>query len=486
MHTFKHSGHIEELIYSLPIIKHFGGGKLFIHLNQMEWLIQNYYGREAPPEIKNKVDVGEYGELVELLTGQEYITSVEAFSNQEISHNLDRFRTAFLHWKGNFVDCYASCFPVPDEKMQELRNTPWLKIAPKKFEDKTVVVSRSAVKKPELTAPHWAQWKAERLDKKAFFLGSKEDYINFVNEFGWDLPLVEPKNLLEKARYIAGATTFIGSTGVELALANAIGVEVFWEKSHPALLQQQPWLFKDRTNSTPIYENRPEVLNAINVFPGKPKSKYMVVSMNDENYQRLADLTWNKNKKLYCERHGYAGHNKTTGFSKDIPIGFEKIFLLLNLMKDNPECEWFWWTGSDAMITNFSTKIEDKIDEKYDMIIATDCNGLNADSILLKNSEWSRNYMQHIIDSIPKYINHYFHEQQAMIESYLKFPNNIKVVPQRYMNAYLNQLYPHQSVFDKLGTDGTWQKGDWFVHWPGTNLELRLQLAQMFMNEIVQ
>lgn len=485
MRTFKHSGHIEELIYSLPVIKQFGGGKLFIHLHQMGWIIESLYGRPASEEQKEQVNSAEFAELTELLTGQEYITSIEAFSNQEISHNLDRFRTAFLRWRGNFVDCYSSVFPVPDEKMESLRNTPWLKIAPKKFEDKSIVVCRSAFKKPELTPPHWQQWKADGLDKKAFFLGTKEDYINFVNEFGWDLPLVEPKTLLEKARYIAGATTFIGSVGVELALANAIGTEVFWEKWHPANAEEQPWFFRDRKNSTVFYENRPEVLNSFNVFAGKPKSKYMIVSMNDENYQPLANYTWNKNKKLYCERHGYAGHNKTTGFSKDIPIGFEKIFLLLKLMNENPECEWFWWTGSDAMITNFSTKIEDKIDENYDMIIATDCNGLNADSILLKNSEWSRNYMQYIIDSIPRYINHYFYEQQAMIESYQNHPNNIKVVPQRYMNAYVNDLYPHQSVFDKLGTDGTWHKGDWFVHWPGTDLQMRLQLAQMFTNEVV-
>ena len=87
---------------------------------------------------------------------------------------------------------------------------------------------------------------------------------------------------------------------------------------------------------------------------------------------------------------------------------------------------------------------------------------------------------------MPKYINHYFYEQQIMIETYQQYPNNIKVVPQRYMNSYLNQLYPNQSVFDKLGTDGTWQKGDWLIHWPGTSLPMRLQLSQHFLNEVVE
>jgi hypothetical protein len=53
-------------------------------------------------------------------------------------------------------------------------------------------------------------------------------------------------------------------------------------------------------------------------------------------------------------------------------------------------------------------------------------------------------------------------------------------------NAYKNDLYPHQSKYDLLGNDGTWQKGDWLIHWPGTGLDLRLQLARHFMNEVVK
>jgi hypothetical protein len=138
------------------------------------------------------------------------------------------------------------------------------------------------------------------------------------------------------------------------------------------------------------------------------------------------------------------------------------------------------------MITNHTIKIEDKIIPEYDLIIATDCNEINNDSFLIKNSDWGRQYMQEIINVMPNYEKHYFYEQQAMIDS---IPNNrdkIKIVPQRYLNAYKNDLYPHQSRNDLLGNDGTWQKGDWLVHWPGTSLDLRLQLARQFINEVVK
>ena len=212
---------------------------------------------------------------------------------------------------------------------------------------------------------------------------------------------------------------------------------------------------------------------------------YAVISLNDAKYQPLADLTWNQNKQQYCDRHGYMGINKTDNF-RGINIGFEKIAFIQDLFRDHPDLEWVWWTGTDAMITNHTIKIEDKIIPEYDLILATDCNEINNDSFLMKNSEWSRNYLQGIMDEMPKYVKHYFFEQQAMIDS---IPNNrdkIKVVPQRYLNAYKNDLYPHQSKFDLLGTDGTWQKGDWLVHWPGTGFDLRLQLARHFLNEVVK
>ena len=213
---------------------------------------------------------------------------------------------------------------------------------------------------------------------------------------------------------------------------------------------------------------------------------YAITSLNDEKYQPLADLTWSKNKKLYCERHGYAGHQWTSGYDKSIPGGFERMRLMRELMIEHPEYEWVWWTGCDAMITNFTIRIEDKVIPEYDLIIATDCNEINNDSFLIKNSEWSKNYLKQIVELEPKYRKHFFYEQQAMIDTYAEHKEKIKIVPQRYLNAYKNDLYPHQLPYDCLGNDGTWQKGDWLIHWPGTSLDLRIQLARHFLNEVVQ
>lgn len=211
---------------------------------------------------------------------------------------------------------------------------------------------------------------------------------------------------------------------------------------------------------------------------------HAVISLNDQTFQPLADVTWTLNKVPYCKKHGYRAINKTTGFYGNISIGFEKIFFIRDLMAAQPDIEWIWWTGCDAMITNHSIRIEDKIDAAYDMIIATDCNGINSDSFLIKNSEWGRAYIQYIIDVMPQYENHYFYEQQAIIESFKLHPNNIKVVPQRYLNSYDYKLYPTQSNLDHLGTDGSWSYGDWLIHWPGTSLDARLYLSRHYLTLI--
>jgi hypothetical protein len=215
---------------------------------------------------------------------------------------------------------------------------------------------------------------------------------------------------------------------------------------------------------------------------------YAVISLNDAKYQPLADMTWTQNKQIYCDRHGYEGILKTDKLKGGIPIGFEKIFWMLDLMTERQDIEWFWWTGTDAMITNHTIKIEDKIIPEYDLIMATDCNEINNDSFLIKNSEWGRAYMKSITEVVAKYSNHYFYEQQAMIDSVFLEENKgkIKIVPQRYLNAYQNSLYPHQSKYDCLGNDGTWQQGDWLIHWPGTSLEKRLELAKVYLDRVVK
>lgn len=210
-----------------------------------------------------------------------------------------------------------------------------------------------------------------------------------------------------------------------------------------------------------------------------------ILSLNDAKYQPLADITWKQNKEIYAEKHGYACANKTENFY-GITIGFEKIWFIKDILEEYPELDWIWWTGCDALVTNMNIKIEDRIDENYHCIIATDCHNINNDSFFLKNSPEGHAYMQKIMDLYPKYHDHGWAEQQAMVDTLDEFKDIIKFVPQKDINSYDCRLYPHQPAKDTFGNSSQWTPGDMLIHWPGTTLPQRMQLAAHYINQVIK
>jgi len=218
----------------------------------------------------------------------------------------------------------------------------------------------------------------------------------------------------------------------------------------------------------------------------------MQISLNNEIYQPLADITAN-NKMLYCEKHGYRFLNKTSGFTYNNNIsglGFEIIKMILDLFEEMPDLDWIHWTGCDTMVTNFNVRLEEIIDEEYHMIITVDGNGINADSFLIKNSRVGRGFMRWILDNVETYKNHYWYEQQAMIDFYFQAPLGkeiIKILPQRVMNSYLHDLYPHargKYNVDKTGSDAEWVEGDFMLHLPALPIQTRIDVMKEYVNKV--
>ncbi len=212
---------------------------------------------------------------------------------------------------------------------------------------------------------------------------------------------------------------------------------------------------------------------------------FAVASINTENYQDLADLT-DAPKREYCERYGYNFFVLTE--QKYSPImGFNKIHFVLDLFKQHPEIEWLLFSECDAMITNHTIKIEDKIDNDYHFIVPVDRLNINSGNFLARNSEKGRAYLQYIIDSEEAYKDVLWAEQQVIIDSIEQYSDVVKIVPQRYMNSYEPQIYDYCDVrVDVLGNSGCWEPGDWIVHWPGTYKPARLARATALIPLIVK
>ena len=212
---------------------------------------------------------------------------------------------------------------------------------------------------------------------------------------------------------------------------------------------------------------------------------YAVASINTDNYQDLADLT-DKPKQEYCDIHGYKFFVlKETKYS---PImGFNKIHYVLDLFEKYPDIQWCLFTECDATITNLTIPIEDKIDNNYHFIVPVDRLNINSGNFLARNTEVGRAYLQMIIDLEETYKNVEWAEQQVIIDTLDDCKDFVKVVPQRYMNSYVQEPYDYCDITkDIMGNSGEWQSGDWIVHWPGLHKPLRLAQAERMLTQLVK
>lgn len=212
---------------------------------------------------------------------------------------------------------------------------------------------------------------------------------------------------------------------------------------------------------------------------------HAVASLHDANYSDLAAIT-DASKKDYCEKHGYQFHVLTEMKYSTI-TGFNKIHFTLDLFTQYPEIEWLLFSECDAMITNQSIRIEDKIDNDYHFIVPVDRLNINSGNFLVRNSEEGRAYLQMIIDKETEYAAVEWAEQQVIIDSVEHYSHVVKIVPQRWMNSYEQHIYDYCDIrTDVLGTSGQWESGDWIVHWPGTYKPARIARAEYHTKNLIR
>lgn len=212
----------------------------------------------------------------------------------------------------------------------------------------------------------------------------------------------------------------------------------------------------------------------------------VLATMHNDYYANIAPITNDNNKIPYCKLHGYELAAKTDGWGDN--IYFDKIQYLIDIFENNHDVTWIWWLDCDALITNFTKKIEDIIDNNYHIIISTDVNGINCGSFFIKNSKESLDWLKMILSwkesyKFKKWDNP---EQYPMIMTYIKYRDIIKLLPQREINSYFYGLYHGVSNVDMLHTIGEWSAGDWVLHLPGTPNPLRIEVFQKMQSSIIR
>lgn len=212
-------------------------------------------------------------------------------------------------------------------------------------------------------------------------------------------------------------------------------------------------------------------------------SRVALLSVYSENYQALADITWNQNKALYCARYGYTGYNINLGPYHG-KMGFDKFRLALSILDHH---EWIWITGTDSMITNFNKDVYESLDlgsVSNSFVAAYDANGLNADSVLFRNDVCGRTLLQ-AVGSCENLYDNEQHSTVVLTEQNPYWGSRTKITYQWELNSYDYNLYPGCPQIDsKYQQRGQWQDGDLLIHWPGTDLETRLRLAKDYLGRV--
>lgn len=251
MKRFKHSGATGDLIYSLALMKHLGGGEFYLHLNQIDWIGQHYYGSKPSPFHQGRMTQGDFDYMKSFMLAQEYITGCEVMEkNTEITHNLDRFRPLFVGHPGNYVDIYTAAFGITDPAVQKsIRTTPWLRVPEsQKIRGRDVVINRTARWLPNSLSEQWARWRTEGIETRAVFVGLPEEYSKFCEDTGWSIPWAKTNDMLELAEVIAGAKLFIGNQSQALALAIGLGVPYHCEARQDLPLERNECYFPNQPN----------------------------------------------------------------------------------------------------------------------------------------------------------------------------------------------------------------------------------------------
>ena len=223
MKKFKHSGALGDLIYSLPIVQHLGGGEFYLHLNQMDWIGQHYYGAPPNPFHQGRMTTKDYDYMQSFMLAQPYISAFDTMSpEREITHNLDRFRPSFVGHPTNYIDLYAQTFNITEP----LSNRPWLTVPSIELlpRGRTIVINRTERWIPTTPGPVWAELRRSGAEAQAVFVGLRHEYQKFQADTHWSLPWIETPTMLDLAQVIAGAAQFIGNQSSALAMAIGLGV----------------------------------------------------------------------------------------------------------------------------------------------------------------------------------------------------------------------------------------------------------------------
>jgi len=249
MKTYRHSGTLGDLIYSLYIVKKMGGGEFQVGIENLEPCLAKYGYDPAGVDTQHRgrFTTQDFEWLAPLLERQTYITDVVTWhpGDAEPEVDLDRYRAVLYRtFEGNILQAYHKTFGIPF--LMSDYDTPWLEADARTV--KPIVVTRSARYRPADGEEGWRNIiETGMLADNAVFVGIPSEYEDFTKTFGIDLEYYQARDFLDLANVIAGADLVVCNQGFTYSLAIGLGRATVLEANKIVPLQINECFFP-RTN----------------------------------------------------------------------------------------------------------------------------------------------------------------------------------------------------------------------------------------------
>ena len=213
MTTFKHSGDMGDIIFSLPTIR-----AICSSTQQRAVLFLDPQGGLREPLVNwphhdhTKLTEDGIEQLRPLLEQQQYIAEVKFWDGETVDHNLDKFRSHVRY--NNLSDSHLAAFALPFVE----RDKKWINIPPKKL-SKPYIIARSC--RYHSNFSFWEQLDREVVDN-AYYIGHEKEHEYFQYTYGVSIDRHEVKDIYELAQVIEGCSKFYGNQGLPHAIAEGL------------------------------------------------------------------------------------------------------------------------------------------------------------------------------------------------------------------------------------------------------------------------
>ena len=240
-------------------------------------------------------------------------------------------------------------------------------------------------------------------------------------------------------------------------------------------------------------------------YQNRFKNDFCVIQNCNELYKPLSDVTFPVNK-AYCNKHGYDVISYTKSISDTIRPHWQRYNIIKRHIKNY---KWIFYMDTDMMFMNWNVKLEDLVDDNYNLIIDSvadpydvndpinskyaDANyNIIACAMFFRNNKMSIDFLNDVINNKINCTEFSFDNSifRCVLGSNDEYKKYTKVFPvdSKKLHAVWYTNKPSYIFLDgpKWNDNGNMFKpGDFILHMVAYDLDERISLMKQFLPYII-